>query len=160
DDYLIIWADEDSTDGAFHANFRLDGDGESLHFINAEGEISDELVFGEQEENLGLARIPNGTGPFVIQGQTFGSNNEYVGIDESSVSVEVSAYPVPASVRIHFVAHRAIAQIILADMNGREVLRTNNSHVIEVGNLSEGIYVARVKLNDGTASNIRVVVSH
>ena len=37
--------------------------------------IVDGFIFGEQETDMGYARLPNGTGNFVIQHSTFGFNN-------------------------------------------------------------------------------------
>ena len=33
-DYLIIWADEDASQGKFHANFKFSANGESLLLLN------------------------------------------------------------------------------------------------------------------------------
>ncbi len=74
-DYLIIWADENEDAGAYHANFKFSGSGEQLILLNDDLEITDEISFGAQTDDLSLARVPNGTGPFIIQPPTFSSNN-------------------------------------------------------------------------------------
>ena len=38
--------------------------------------IVDGFTFGEQETDMGYARVPNGTGDFTIQYPTFSSNND------------------------------------------------------------------------------------
>ncbi len=77
--YLIVWADEDSSQnsaGKFHANFKLSKSGEFLALYNSTGQLLDSLTFGQQVDDRSFSRIPNGTGNFVIRGSTFGKNNE------------------------------------------------------------------------------------
>jgi hypothetical protein len=60
--------------------------------------IVDSTSWGQQTTNSGYARVPNGTGAFIIQGHTFSANNNSVGIDENvSVPVQLSLYPNPTS---------------------------------------------------------------
>ncbi|MCF8245413.1 MAG: lamin tail domain-containing protein [Saprospiraceae bacterium] len=75
-DYLIIWADEDSSQGPLHANFKLSALGEQLMLINASGAIVQDITFGAQQTDKGYARSPNGTGSFVIKNPTFKANND------------------------------------------------------------------------------------
>ncbi len=77
--YLIVWADEDSSQnsaGKFHANFKLTKSGEFLALLNNSGQLLDSLTFGAQIDDRSYSRIPNGTGNFVIKGSTYGKNNE------------------------------------------------------------------------------------
>lgn len=99
DDYLIIWADEDSSQGPFHANFKLSGTGEVLYLLDPTSAIVDSLTWGQQTANLGLARNPNGTGAFVIQPHTFSANNNTTSLSEENYSVpaQLSIYPNPAN---------------------------------------------------------------
>ncbi len=76
DGYLIVWADENGSEGPLHANFKLSASGEALYLSNPDLELVDEVIFGQQETDMGYARIPNGTGSFVIQEPTFAANNE------------------------------------------------------------------------------------
>lgn len=76
DGYLIVWADENGSEGPLHANFKLSASGESVYLSNAALELVDEVTFGQQETDMGYARNPNGTGAFVIQDPTFSANNE------------------------------------------------------------------------------------
>ncbi|MBL7923193.1 MAG: CotH kinase family protein [Bacteroidia bacterium] len=97
-DYLIIWADEDSSQGAYHANFKLSGSGEILMLLDTALNIVDSTSWGLQIADQGYARVPNGTGSFIIQGPTFSANNNSVGIGEiSSAPVQLSVYPNPAT---------------------------------------------------------------
>ncbi|MBK8564056.1 MAG: CotH kinase family protein [Saprospiraceae bacterium] len=74
--YLIVWADEDGSQGGLHANFKLSASGEALYLLDSDLRIGQEVEFGQQETDKGYARVPNGTGDFVIQTHTFYANNE------------------------------------------------------------------------------------
>ncbi len=74
--YLIIWADDDASQGPLHATFKLGKDGESIYLTTANETHVDSVQFGEQDANISMARIPNGTGPFIQQAPTFGFNND------------------------------------------------------------------------------------
>lgn len=97
-DYLIVWADEDSSQGPYHANFKLSASGEILMLLDTADNIVDSVGWGLQIADQGYARVPNGTGSFVIQGPTFSANNNSVGVEEVvSQPVQLSVYPNPAS---------------------------------------------------------------
>lgn len=95
--YLIVWADEDGSQAGLHANFKLSGDGEILYLVDPNLEVAQEIEFGEQEDDMGYARVPNGTGDFTIQFPTFGYNNDLASsTDEVEDNFGFSIYPNPA----------------------------------------------------------------
>ena len=73
--FLIVWDDEDETQGKLHTNFKLSKSGESVYLVSSDGAILDEVTFGEQKDDYGYARNPNGTGNFVSQMATFNADN-------------------------------------------------------------------------------------
>ena len=76
--YLIIWADEDSSQNTathLHANFKLSGSGEAVLLSKGDLTLVDNVTFGVQKADIGFARRPNGTGNFAIQTPTFNANN-------------------------------------------------------------------------------------
>jgi hypothetical protein len=95
--YLIVWADDEALDGPLHAAFRLSALGESVVLSDPNLSVVDQVDFGPQTANLASARIPNGTGNFVIQATTFGFNNELVSsITQDNLLQSISLYPNPA----------------------------------------------------------------
>jgi hypothetical protein len=74
--YMMIWTDDEPTEGPLHATFKLSVSGESVTLSDPSQNIIDQVVFGAQTTNMAYARIPNGTGEFVIQATTFNDNNE------------------------------------------------------------------------------------
>lgn len=74
--YLIIWADEDSTQIGLHSNFKLSSDGEAVILSRSDGRKLDEIIFPAQTLEQSYSRFPNGTGTFKWQNSTFGKTND------------------------------------------------------------------------------------
>lgn len=100
DAYVIVWADEDGSQMGLHANFKLSRDGEQLILSNPFEEVLDSITFGLQEDNVPMARKPNGTGGFVMQAPTFGYNNNLAnGLQNLEVMVAINTFPNPTNGR-------------------------------------------------------------
>jgi hypothetical protein len=74
--YLIIWADEDTTQAGLHANFKLSSNGEEVVLSIPDGRIIDQVTFPAQTLELSYSRVPNGSGPFRWVIPTFDRNND------------------------------------------------------------------------------------
>jgi spore coat protein CotH len=100
--YLIIWADEDSSQNNatnLHANFKLSASGETVLLTKDDGTLLDDVVFGAQKTDFGYARRPNGTGNFVIQTPTFKANNNTGtnAVEDILAENDVKVFPNPAN---------------------------------------------------------------
>ncbi|MFN0013947.1 MAG: CotH kinase family protein [Saprospiraceae bacterium] len=96
--YLIIWADEDSSDGPTHCNFKLSASGEQVLLLDPNLNLVDSVTFGAQQTDMGYARVPNGTGNFIIQAPTVGTNNNTVSTSEAEyASVGLTLTPNPTA---------------------------------------------------------------
>jgi hypothetical protein len=63
---LLVWADNDPGDGPLHATFKLDGDGERILLVDADGVTLRDLVdFDSQEADVSTGRLFDGDGPWV-----------------------------------------------------------------------------------------------
>ena len=58
-DYLILWADGESTPSGLHLGFGLDAEGDELHLYDRNGGLLDSVEFGRQLPDLSIGR----TGP-------------------------------------------------------------------------------------------------
>jgi hypothetical protein len=74
-DYLLIWADNDSFQMGLHAFFRLSSNGEQLWMGYNNGTVVDSLSFGYQQTDVSTGRVPNGTGSFQFMPPTFAAQN-------------------------------------------------------------------------------------
>ena len=97
--YIIVWADEDSSQVGLHANFKLSAAGEQLMLINASSSTVQDITFGAQQVDMGYARSPNGTGSFVIKNPTYKANNDtgISAVGEAEQAALLAVFPNPAS---------------------------------------------------------------
>jgi hypothetical protein len=145
-DYMIFWADEDSSQGWNHCNFKLSASGEMLWLLDSNLAIRDSLTFGVMTTDLGYARVPNGTGPFIEQAPTFSANNNSVGIEEPGAMVNVTLYPNPAGDRVKVIlsnpSHSLQDPLVVTNMLGQRVFECRQQPTVEldVHNWSPGVY--------------------
>lgn len=148
-DYLIVWADEDSSQGPFHANFKLSGSGEQLFLLNPAGGLIDSVSWGTQITDMGFARVPNGTGNFVIQLPTYAANNNLVSMpDVVSEVTGIQVYPNPANDRIWIHLNGLPrSRVDMTDAVGKLVYtrEVTGETVMETSHLPAGLYFIRVE---------------
>ena len=59
-DYLLIWADNDTTDTGLHTNYKLDADGEEIGLFERDGAtLIDSIIFSEQTSDVSYGRYPD-----------------------------------------------------------------------------------------------------
>ena len=150
DSYLIIWADEDKDDGPYHASFKLSAAGETLLFSDSGLNILDQMEYGAQTTDMGYARIPNGTGDFVIQQTTFNANNEdATGTSETETPLTFTIYPNPFTDQLWIRAGQSDTPLVysLTDQTGR-IVKTGQlpdyHSPIPVQDLAPGMYYVRL----------------
>ncbi len=100
--YLVIWADEDGSQGDKHANFKLSSAGETVTLLNTNKEVMNTVTYGAQIMDSSYSRIPNGTGNFVIKNQTNNINNE-TPLATNKLALDANAlglYPNPADNKV------------------------------------------------------------
>jgi len=74
-DYYIVWADDNTAQGNNHASFKLSASGEQVLLFDTALALVDSAGWGAQSDDMGYARVPNGTGGFVVQEPTFNASN-------------------------------------------------------------------------------------
>lgn len=147
--YLIVWADEDSSQGTYHCNFKLSADGETLMLLNAQKEIVDEVTYTTQTTDLAYDRIPNGTGNFVIKTPTFNANNEGITpttVTDHTPNSHMHVYPNPSSEKVYvLLEHSEQHPVLLTDAYGRTLQQINYSQQVAftVSDLPSGVYFIR-----------------
>lgn len=158
--YLIVWCDNDATDGPLHASWKLSVSGESVSLTDEAQNLVDQIIFGAQTTDMGYARVPNGTGDFVIQSPTFNANNETnLGVDQfQSNAVQMLVYPNPGSNLVNVVVSELDNNHKLNVFNqlGQLVLESEaNYHTtLNVATLSVGTYI----VNYGATSKKLVII--
>ncbi len=159
DGYLIVWADNQGAQTGLHANFQLDKSGEQVQLIHQDGTVIDALSFGEQQTNQGFARLPNGTGEFVIQASTFNDNNENSVSTNELTTSPFSIFPNPAK-EVIYISLNSLdklegLEIAIYNHLGQTVSPYQKMHSstrplpISVANLPAGLYRVAIKDTDG-----------
>jgi hypothetical protein len=160
--YLIVWADEDSSQNtatSLHANFKLGASGESILLTKNDGTLVDEITFGAQRADVSLARRPNGTGNFTLQTPTFNANNNTGTTTTGELFTEndLKIFPNPANTEgvtvqlnsdknIDFSVFNTLGQTIFqGKIQGETHLETQawqrGLYFVKVGNVSKKLVV-------------------
>jgi CotH kinase protein/Lamin Tail Domain/Secretion system C-terminal sorting domain len=145
-DYLIVWADEDQSQGPLHANFKLSAGGESIILLDKNMAILDQVTFGAQTTNKSSARKPNGIGDFVIGEHTFGKNNDGTSSVNEVNRAELRIYPNPASEMVWIENNGSSdVSVTVFDIRGSERTQILSKHgsSIALTNLDPGIYILK-----------------
>jgi hypothetical protein len=148
--YLTFWADEDSSQGWNHCNFKLSASGEFVYLLNNNMEVVDSVNFGILPSDTAYARIPNGTGSFANRHATFGFNNEtsLSILDYTLNAASFSVYPNPAG-NYMVVALGGLRQGHSLEMRNalgqvvHKMERAENKTLINTSELTPGIYFIR-----------------
>jgi len=149
--FLIVWADEDSSQGPLHANFKLSAGGEFVMLSNGSGLVFDSISFGQQQTDVSFGRFPNGTGNFTVMSPTFGKVNSLTsGTGEAQAAISLRVFPNPASAELVLRSDDvALEDIAVFDVAGRLMHRQQfdapaAEHRIAVADWQAGVYFVRV----------------
>ncbi len=164
--YVIIWADKDLEDEGYHADFRLQAEGERVILSDPTGGYLDSIGFGQQETNVAMARIPNGTGDFIFRAPTFSANNDATGISEPDFIEKVELLPNPTDgiLSYEYILNKNYEKkspysLRVYDLYGKFVtdldqntLENGNSisGTIDLSDLPNGFYFLNLQTNEST----------
>lgn len=162
--YLVVWADDEASEGPLHAAWKLSASGESVTLSDSSLTIIDQVVFGVQQTDQAYARVPNGTGPFAIQPTTFNSTNSPVtGVESLDFVGGISVFPNPFGSQITLKLEDAAdlpVQVELYNSIGQRVqsgyITTPGSVEWNTGHISSGIYWLKVS-GAGKVKTLKIV---
>ncbi|MGB2863780.1 MAG: lamin tail domain-containing protein [Sedimentisphaerales bacterium] len=103
--YLLIWADNDTTDSGLHANFKLDAKGEEIGLFDSDGvTMIDSIIFADQTADFSFGRYPDAgdNWQFFVSPSPAAQNYvEYLGeVADTEFSHNRGFYETPFSVTI------------------------------------------------------------
>jgi hypothetical protein len=147
--FLVLWADEQTHQGALHVDFKLSATGEfiSLYAQNKYGQLilKDSVTFPSLLANQSYSRVPDGGSQWLIQSPTPFASNLSTGI-ESDRLPRVQVYPTRFTDKV-FVENAAGMYIQVVDMTGKRIVyQKTESQVCQLllNHLSPGIYILKV----------------
>ncbi|MDW3652737.1 MAG: CotH kinase family protein [Bacteroidia bacterium] len=150
-EYITVWADEDSSQAGYHADFKISAGGEGLYLSDGALGILDSLIFSDQETDVSFGRYPNGTGAFQTMPHSFGSENMLTtgifSFEEGEESLRL--YPNPASSSFTLELGETAfeeSEIKVFDVNAQLIYKGTmlQSTQINSSNWTAGIYVVIV----------------
>ncbi len=151
-EYLIVWADNDTEQGDYHSNFRLDKDGEFLGLFDSKHNNLapiDTLTFSAIDTDESYARMPNGSGDFELTtSPTFGINNNPVNTEQVLVDTKFLVYPNPTNsiLNIRGEENKSFDLEVL-DARGNLVFKQKNKNQIQLSSLPKGVYFLKIEGN-------------
>ena len=158
DSYLIVWCDKDDDQDGLHADIKFSADGENAILSYADGTVIESVEFGEQETDMGYARIPNGTGDFIIKQATFGINNEIVlEVDFNNLEEQIVYYPNPVTNVLNIENNAGLISTIkvhsvMGQLLYEQLYTTSSLIAIDMSTYAKGTYF--FTMNDNTVIKI------
>ncbi len=172
-DYLIIWADNDTTQNGLHASFKLSASGESIVLSDNLGNTLDEVLFTQQQSDMTTGRYPNGTGSFIEMPPTFNAENQQtVSVIENDYQDGIILYPCypnpfseSTTVKFYIAEHQQV-KLKLYNLIGTEIQEVENtylpvgshSYVVDASALQSGIYFIQISTLKGKYSQRIVLI--
>ncbi|MBN2746368.1 MAG: lamin tail domain-containing protein [Bacteroidales bacterium] len=140
--FLILWADDDVSDGALHLGIKLSKDGERIILSAADSSMVDSISFGAQTTDISYGRVTDGASnwtSFAIP--TPNASNQSVSIADINVASTIQMYPNPNNGdKVYFSQN---ADIEIFDLNGKRIKTANNTNEISIADLKSGVYYIR-----------------
>lgn len=145
-DYLIIWADNDTTDSGLHANFKLSSGGEDLILSYANGTVIDQVTFPIQSDAITYGRYVNGTGSFTYLYPTYTTENALLGIEDYSNENHFNLFPNPTNGILNISTENVnLHSIAVFDLSGKMIFNESNinqmNHQINLSDYPIGMYL-------------------
>ena len=158
DDYLIVWADSETSQSGVHSNFKLNATGEQLFLSDAGSTILDSLTFSQQLDDVSYARKPNGTGSFTFLSATFNTSNDSATIIPKKASLVLDVHPNPVNETLFITIesqaksmlsfYDAVGRLLYSKLFTAGIIQTT----ISTKGLKPGVYFSVLRSNDSLAT--------
>lgn len=150
--YLIIWADDDTSQAGLHANFKLASAGETLFLVNPSGTIIDQVFFPTQTTDIAYGRFANGSGNFQQLWPTFNGENllntSISNITKNDVGFSIHPNPADDQVNIEMLQTSLKAKNIkVYDLLGRNIYSSTIEQKVQINtsNWSPALYIIKIE---------------
>jgi hypothetical protein len=141
-EFLLVWADGQTQQGALHTNYKLDKDGEEIGlFDNAASgyALLDGFTYSIQSNDVSMGRITDASAEWkFFDAPTPGSTNSLVAIEERPVT-QFNIWPNPANGKTIYLTESVNFSIY--DITGRRLSTHINSKQADVSLLRPGLYL-------------------
>lgn len=176
-DFLLVWADKDTTQGILHANFKLGADGEQIGLAKQTDSgfvFIDTLTFGNQTSDVSYGRTPDGGNEFQFFIPTPGYKNIITDIMDENSKLSTGSflhqnYPNPFNpeTTIYYsIQSDGLVSLKVYDVLGKNVITLLNERQVK-GNykitfdgsqLPSGVYFYRIQCNSFVESKKMILM--
>jgi hypothetical protein len=146
---IMIWADNEATQGPLHVGFKLSQSGETviLSKINYLGNLVkvDSVSFPYLAPNMSYSRVPDGSSNWIIQVPTFNATNNNVSA-VPEIQSGIALYPTLVRDAL-IIEHAAGLKLQLVDLTGKILIQhtcDSDFDRIGVGQLQRGVYIVSI----------------
>jgi len=144
--FVLVWADDETDEGPFHANFKLSKGGEEIGLYYNDLSVIDEIVFGEQSTDVSFGREKDGDPNWIFFEQSTPlASNQTSAVAEIVEGKGFVVYPNPADGNFVYFSEKLNYRVF--DIYGRLLDKGANSNSLNISGLSKGIYI--VVTDDG-----------
>jgi len=161
--FLILWADEDLSQGVLHTDIKLSAGGEEIGLYLPSGTIVDSIIFGAQTTDVSFGReTDGGTMWTFFNVPTPGASNSATGIAENATNEAFEMFPNPAGNLLHInnlVTGTSHLQVL--SLTGLVILESDiNDHSsdIHLHDIAKGVYIVRLTPENGNPSSRRLII--
>ncbi len=141
--FILIWADDETGQGMFHANFKLSKDGEEIGIYGPEEmgyPVIDNIIYEVQEEDISFGRQTDGGNPwkFMDYATPGYSNTSGASIGENVVRSKLEFYPNPCTSGL--IQLEVKSDIRIYDFTGNLCLTVSDVDQVDISSLPSGQY--------------------
>lgn len=147
-EYLIVWADEDQSQGLFHTNFKLSKDGEEIGLFDNEASgfaLIDQVIFELQQTDVSFGRETDGGENWIFyQYPTPGiSNAQSVVIEPIASQNQLILFPNPVAGNQIFLKNPENFSVY--DATGKMICEKEDASILEISGFPSGIYFLKTQ---------------
>lgn len=148
--YLLVFADEDASQGDFHSNFKLSSNGEKLILTAPDSTLLDSLTFPKLKDDASYSRCPDGTGTFKIVQATPKTMNtcQPLASNDADNQYIIKIFPNPATNELNVICNENEAKnVYIYNQLGQLIYTSiiNESIKIDVSNWQKGFYLLKIE---------------
>ncbi|MCD4694786.1 MAG: CotH kinase family protein [Bacteroidales bacterium] len=143
-DFVLVWADNDTDQGPLHANFKLSAAGEEIGLYDSESAgffIIDTISFGQQETDISYGLISDGNMPWAFfNAATPGTSNVFESVLETANSQNhLKIYPNPADKGLIYLSRAC--DFVIYNSKGEKVTSETHVSYFNAFHFQSGIYL-------------------
>ncbi|MFH1851804.1 MAG: CotH kinase family protein [Candidatus Neomarinimicrobiota bacterium] len=167
--YLVIWADDEPTEGPLHATFKLGASGEYIALVDSDGvTVIDSLSFGEQTTDVAFGRYPDGGDDWQFMTPSPGAANSSLGVTDAILprAFQVTAWPNPFNGRVSLaldLPRAGAVRLRIFDVRGRELqafdwtseFPQQKTITWEARGAAAGVYLYRAEFRSADVTTVR-----